>query len=160
MDINFDLDMINMPTVKQKHKSEINREKLAYNYARRIPIINADLKRDLKTIITELKATRDVIPSSRLIQSRQANSMTQTMINLIVADTAKQAGVKSPNPDRKNVNPHLFRHTFVRYALKSGMNFKVIQELLGHSRIETTFNLYGHPSWEDIKEEIKKIDIF
>ncbi len=37
------------------------------------------------------------------------------------------------------------------------MNFKVIQELLGHSKIETTFNLYGHPSWEDTKDEVKKM---
>ena len=156
-DINFELDMINMPTVKQEHKSDINREKLAYNYARRIPIINADLKRDLKTIIAELKATRDIIPSSRLIQSRQAKSLTQTMVNIIVANAARRAGVNSPNPDRKNAHPHMFRHTFVRYALKSGMNFKVIQELLGHSKIETTFNLYGHPSWEDTKDELKKM---
>ena len=156
-DINFDLDMIYMPTVKQEHISDINREKLAYNYARRMPIINADLKRDLKTIIAELSATRDIIPSSRLIQSRQAKSMTQTMINIIVANAAKRAGVKSPNPERKHVHPHMFRHTFVRYALRAGMNFKVIQELLGHSRIETTFNLYGHPSWEDTKDEVKKM---
>jgi hypothetical protein len=37
------------------------------------------------------------------------------------------------------------------------MNFKVIQELLGHSRIETTFNLFGHPSWGDTKVEVKKM---
>ena len=159
-DINFDLDMINMPTVKQEHKSDMSREKLAYNYARRIPIINADLKRDLKTIIAELKATREIMPSSRLIESRQAKSLTQTMINIIVADAAKKAGVNSPNPIRKHVHPHMFRHTFVRYGLKCGMNFKVIQELLGHSRIETTFNLYGHPSWEDTKEEAMKMKGF
>jgi integrase len=156
-DINLELEQINMPTVKQEHKSDINREKLAYNHARRIPIINVDLKRDLKTIITELKATRDIIPSSRLIQSRQAKSLTQTMINIIVANAAKRAGVKSPNPDRKHVHPDIFRHTFVRYALKYGMNFKIIQDLLGHSRIKTTLNLYGHPSWEDTKEEVKKM---
>jgi integrase len=163
-DINLDLEQINMPTVKQEPKkknddpkTKVQREKLAYDYARRIPIINNDLKRDLKTIIAELNATRDIIPSSRLIQSRQAKSLTQTMINIIVANAANRAGVTSPNPERKHVHPHIFRHTFVRYALKAGMNFKVIQELLGHSRIETTFNLYGHPSWEDTKDEVKKM---
>jgi len=163
-DINLDLEQINMPTVKQEPKGKNDEprtkaqgEKLAYDYARRIPIINNDLKRDLKTILAELNTTRDTVPSSRLIQSRQAKSLTQTMINIIVANAANHAGVKSPNPDRKNVNPHIFRHTFVRYALKYGMNFKVIQELLGHSKIETTFNMYGHPSWEDTKDEVKKM---
>ena len=157
-DINFELGQINMPTVKQEQKSKEDRWKLAYKYARRIPIINNDLKRDLQTLTSELKATRDITPISRLIQSRQAKSMTQEMINHIVADAAKRASVKSPNPDRKQVHTHMFRHTFVRYALKNGLNFKVVQELLGHSKIETTFNLYGHPSWEDTKEEVKKMN--
>jgi integrase len=66
-DINLELEQINMPTVKQEPrknddepKTIAQREKLAYEYARRIPIINADLKRDLKTLIAELSATRDV----------------------------------------------------------------------------------------------------
>ena len=166
-DINFDIDMINMPTVKQDPKAEdeekktkSERIKIAYEYTRRIPIINADLKRDLKTSIAELTATKEITPSSRLIQSRQAKSLTQTMINIIVADAAKKAGVKSPNPDRKNVHPHMFRHTLVRYARKKGVDFKTIQEIVGHSDISTTMNMYGHPTWKDTVEEAKKMKGF
>ena len=166
-DIDFELDMINMPTVKQEPKGEddeqktkAQRQKIAYEYARRIPIINADLKRDLKTSIAELTATKEITPSSRLIQSRQAKSLTQTMINIIVTNTAKKAGVKSPNPDRKHVHPHMFRHTFVRYARKKGVDFKTIQEIVGHSDISTTMNMYGHPTWRDTVEEAKKMKGF
>lgn len=159
VDINFALKMINMPTVKQEQNSNEDRINLAYKYARRIPIINNDLYRDLQTLLAELRATKWLSPKDRLIRSRQANNLSQAMVNNIVADAAKRAGVKSPNPDRKQVHPHMFRHTFVRYALKSGMNFKVIQSLLGHSKIETTLNLYGHPSWEDTRDEMKKFGV-
>lgn len=166
-DINLDLEQINMPTVKQEPrrnddepKTIAQREKLAYDYARRIPIINTDLKRDLKTLIAELNATRDVTPTSRLVQSRQANSLTKTMLNIIVAKYAEIADVKSPNPERKQVHPHLFRHTFVRYAIKKGINPKMIQKMLGHSKIGTTFDMYGHPTWEDTKEEMSKMKEF
>ncbi len=67
-DINLELEQINMPTVKQEPKGEddepktkAQRQKIAYDYARRIPIINADLKRDLKTNMAELKATREIM---------------------------------------------------------------------------------------------------
>ena len=50
-DINLELEQINMPTVKQEprekgeeEKTKSERIKIAYEYSRRIPIINADLK--------------------------------------------------------------------------------------------------------------------
>ena len=66
-DINLELEQINMPTVKQEPKGEdeekktkSERMKIAYEYARSIPIIKNDIKRDLKTITAELNATREI----------------------------------------------------------------------------------------------------
>lgn len=167
MDINVELEMINMPTAKQEQReedeeplSEEERIRIAYQHIRRIPIINNDLKRDLQTHMELLKAKRHVTPTSRLIQSRQKESITEVMINNIVAKFAKLAGVKSPNPNRKKVHPHMFRHTFVRYARKKDIDFKTIQEWVGHSSIATTMDLYGHPTWEDSKEEAEKMKDF
>ena len=159
-DINLDIDQIDMPTVKQDKGSTTERTTVAYHHVRRIPIINTDLKRDLHAYMEVLQAKRHITPTSRLIQSRQSNSITETMINNIVANTAKTANISSPNPDRKQVHPHQFRHTFVRYARKYGLDFKTIQELVGHASINTTMDLYGHPTWEDTKQEMSKMKGF
>lgn len=166
-DINLELGMISMPTTKQEKKKEgeepktnEDRERIAYQHIRRIPIINDDLKRDLHAYMEVIRVKRHITPSSRLIQSRQSKSITEVSINNIVADTAKTAGINSPNPDRKQVHPHQFRHTFVRYARKNGVDYKVIQKMVGHASIATTMDMYGEPSWEDKIDELSKMKSF
>ncbi|HEX5762768.1 MAG TPA: site-specific integrase [Solirubrobacterales bacterium] len=41
---------------------------------------------------------------------------------------------------------HHCRHTFASLLIDSGANPKAIQEFMGHSKIETTFDVYGHLS--------------
>ncbi len=77
-------------------------------------------------------------------------------INEIVCKCAKRAGVNHPNPGRNKINPHLFRHSFVRNALKAGMPLQYVQQIVGHSSIKTTIDVYGTPSQIDIEEEYKK----
>jgi len=173
MDINLELDMIMMPTVKQEkgthhiikkdlttvelNKFRYNRIKLAYEYNRRVPIINNDLKRDLLSYIQQLKQQRRIISTSRLIQSKKKESISEPMINIIVAKASVKAGVKSPNPKRKQVHPHMFRHTFVRYAKKYGLDYVNIQEIVGHSDISTTMSMYGKSTWNDKVSDAKKM---
>lgn len=51
-----------------------------------------------------------------------------------------------------NVHPHLFRHTHATIFFKETKDIKQVQERLGHSQIQTTMNLYLHPSTEEIRE--------
>ncbi|MFE3845713.1 tyrosine-type recombinase/integrase [Thermoplasmatota archaeon] len=162
MDIDFNREIIMMPTVKKEkqriedehEKTKTERIQIAYNHAREIPIINPDLLRDLKSHFETMK---DAKPNDRLIWSRQSKSITEPMINYIVRDASIKAGVISSNPDRKYVHPHLFRHSFVRFALKKGLNFKNIQNIVGHESVATTMDMYGHPSIEDVREDMKKM---
>jgi integrase len=39
---------------------------------------------------------------------------------------------------------HEARHTFASLLIDSGANAKAVQEFLGHSKIQTTFDVYGH----------------
>lgn len=42
------------------------------------------------------------------------------------------------------ISLHMCRHTFASLLIDSGANPKTIQEFMGHSKIHTTFDVYGH----------------
>ena len=50
-----------------------------------------------------------------------------------------------------DAHAHLFRHTHATMYYKYTKDIKSVQERLGHSQIQTTMNLYLHPSDEDIR---------
>lgn len=60
---------------------------------------------------------------------------------------------------KKNNLPHIrfhdIRHSTATTLLRSGVNLKVIQEILGHSTMATTANFYLHP---DIEEKRKAVN--
>ena len=46
---------------------------------------------------------------------------------------------------------HILRHTFTTRLCESGVNMKVIQDILGHSDISITMNIYA-----DVTKELKE----
>ncbi len=50
-----------------------------------------------------------------------------------------------------HVTPHVIRHTFATDMLNNGCDIKVVQELLGHSSLQTT-EVYTHVTNERLKE--------
>lgn len=44
---------------------------------------------------------------------------------------------------------HALRHTFATRCIENGADYKTVSELLGHSSVNLTLNLYVHPNMED-----------
>jgi len=63
---------------------------------------------------------------------------------------AKQMGIEG-------LHPHCMRHTFATRCLEKGINIKVIQELLGHSSIKMTVDMYTQTTDDMKKDSIMKL---
>jgi integrase len=81
-------------------------------------------------------------------------------INSICKDIGIAAKVKNPNPKSNNIHPHLLRHTFSHLCLDKGMDWPTLRDILGHSSITITLDLYGSSPIEKIKKNYAKVMAF
>jgi integrase/recombinase XerC len=79
----------------------------------------------LKTYLHNRKEVSDY-----LFASNRGGHLSRILIEKRFQEFSKQLGFK--------VVPHTMRHTFAAYLAEKGMDFSYIQELLGHSNIEST----------------------
>lgn len=73
-------------------------------------------------------------------------------VNVAIRTICKKTGIE-------NFSTHAFRHTFATRAIMSGMMPKTLQEILGHSDINLTMNLYSHVMPSTKIEEMGNVHI-
>lgn len=57
----------------------------------------------------------------------------------------------------RRLNFHCLRHTFATRALENKMDIKTLSEILGHSNVSTTLNIYVHSLMDFKKQQMRKI---
>lgn len=84
-------------------------------------------------------------PAAQLFLSKTGNKLTPGALNTLVKHHAKKAGLT------KNVTAHTLRHTCATHLLQGGADIRYIQELLGHTSLEST-QIYTRVEISDLKE--------
>lgn len=61
------------------------------------------------------------------------------------------------NGNLPSIHFHALRHSFASSCIKLGFDIKALSEILGHSCVEITMNLYVHTSFEQKSEYMKRL---
>lgn len=62
-----------------------------------------------------------------------------------------------PENPLPKITPHVMRHTFCTRLVKSGVDLKVVQYLMGHSDINVTMNIYTHVNMDWVVNEVNRV---
>ena len=71
----------------------------------------------------------------------------------VIAALLKRAALRAGIAGR--VTPHTLRHSFATHLLANGADLRMVQELLGHAKIETT-EIYTHVDRSELKAAHRK----
>ena len=101
------------------------------------------------------------VPSQEILDQFQAYTedrrtgrvflLTDRHLRRIVKNYAVKANIRNPG----EIHPHTLRHSYATHLMNKGLPLNYIQELLGHSKIDTT-TIYVHLGIDKKKELVTK----
>ena len=84
-----------------------------------------------------------------LFLNRRGSALSRVMIFMILKDLTAKAGIK------KNVHPHILRHSFATHLVEAGADLRAVQEMMGHKSITTT-EIYTHLDRGYLRQTLEK----
>jgi len=98
------------------------------------------LSKDLSNILLKIKNKDDyyvISNNSKYIEPRTYRKYFVKFLNIVKIN---------------HINFHALRHTFATNCIRLGVDYKTVSELLGHSNVNITLNLYVHPEMSQKKK--------
>ncbi|MBT8282332.1 MAG: site-specific integrase, partial [Muriicola sp.] len=90
-------------------------------------------------------------PGDLLIEGAKGGPYSAGSVRSFLKRACKRAGIK------KHVTPHTLRHSYATHLMENGVNLRHVQELLGHSKPETTM-IYTHIAKKDLLQIRSPLD--
>lgn len=81
------------------------------------------------------------------VSRTRGKSLSRISLFVFIREYAAKAGI------RKDISPHIFRHSFATHLLQGGANLRAIQEMLGHESIGTT-EIYTNVDSTHLREQL------
>jgi len=96
-----------------------------------------------------LNSRGDVVPALFVTERKPCRRLSKRGFQREIKIIAERSGLK------KNVHPHVYRHTFATLTLNNGADLAAVQNLLGHSNPGTT-QIYAQLTNGRKKEQYQK----
>lgn len=97
----------------------------------------------------ELKKDSSFLRYGAIFENRFGLRISPRSVHRIVKKCSKVAGIN------KRITPHSLRHSYATHLLDAGADLRIIQELLGHSKLSTT-QRYTHLNMNKLMEVYDK----
>jgi integrase len=110
-----------------------------------VPIIDDEHLSDLAHLLSTRR-------QGAVFVSNQDKALSLRSVNYVIEAVAKHTGIENPNPRLQHLNPHIFRHSIARFLKSKGFTAEWIQNFLGHQSYQTTMDMYGTISIDEMQE--------
>ncbi len=110
----------------------------------RVALMGAPAAEALGLYLAEGRARLQGTPNRAVFLNRFGDRLAARRVQHMVRRYARQAGLDLA------VYPHIMRHTFATHMLDGGADLRVVQDLMGHSKLSTT-QIYTHVTQSQIR---------
>ena len=127
-----------------------------------LAVTSKDIDIKNKTLsVNKTKHASGIFTSPKTLSSIRTIEIDDRTLEILMrytsaSETIFNTTIQTLNHNLKNVklSTHMFRHTHVALLVEAGVPIKVISERLGHSKIDTTLDIYTHVT-ENMKLDLR-----